>query len=380
MKLPIKVTLFLILNCVTNYECKSFGSGWFGGGSTSVSKPVVSSTSGGWFGGGSSSVSKPVVSSNSGGWFGGGSNNDSSNSGRGVSIIKPIGDSRTGVRFNEGVSIIKPIEVPTFTKPVVNSGTGGWSSTGVPDLRALKRNRTVLVKPIAGPTINNQIGNFSGLFAGGKTRNESIEGPRSTILFDDLPHWLEQAEQNKFDIEKEQKHETEDPFEKIQPSSKVYSTTVLSAATRFKLFQLPLDVSSGDPIMHCSSVGYHDVQINFNRFFYSCVNGLITISCYRLDSITKQLIDTCPGRIMNCDTQDTFSIYCNNGYLVNNGPIYCDSISKLNDISYDTVKVLTCYPGYSVESKIFPPKRLSIAARIYIFLLSLIGKYSLLDD
>ncbi|CAO1318978.1 unnamed protein product [Diamesa serratosioi] len=102
MKLKILVTFLLFLYIGLNsYDCKVLSSrgGWFGGGSSSVNKPISTSNSGGWFGGGSSSASKPIVPS-TGGWFGGGSSHANRTINRPV-VLKTIDPMNRSYTFEQ---------------------------------------------------------------------------------------------------------------------------------------------------------------------------------------------------------------------------------------------------------------------------------------
>lgn len=333
--MKLKLLVLLIVFCVNNYDCKlKFGRGWFGGGS-SVNKPVVRSSSGG------GTIAKPVVTSNNDGWFGGGTSVNkpvvTSSSGGGIKA-KPFFTSNGGDLFGGGSTINKPIGGPTIMK----------SESIPPTIR-----RTGKI-PINKPIGNDKIGWWD------------VESLNPYYGMPDLT------------AAGERRDGTE------------YSPKELDAVSN-----LPFIVPIGTPIMHCNG-DQIDVHININESTYACVNESITVSCYQFDATTNKTINTCPGRILNCDSKENSPIYCATKYLVGKVPMYCNSVAQLNgtDSIDNKTSVVICYSGSidevinvskadsreSTQNTSTKPKSLSFLTGILMFLLWVIGKLHILDN
>ncbi|CRL03837.1 CLUMA_CG016764, isoform A [Clunio marinus] len=165
------------------------------------------------------------------------------------------------------------------------------------------------------------------------------------------------------------------------------------AATAFGLISLlPLKVPAFKPLMYCNEADVEQSPINIDDKIYTCSNKSILISF--CDFISENQIfnedDKCVNRTMECHNKHSNDeIFCDNGTLLSRSSLVCNSTTFLNGTKYnETLTILNCFKG-EINAKLasFIPtttteepltttteKNLSLASRIHVFFMKIIGK------
>lgn len=176
-------------------------------------------------------------------------------------------------------------------------------------------------------------------------------------------------------------------FDNKQPGTKsiMPAAAVVGAATAFGVYSLlPLNVPSEKPIMSCNATELKQSKIMLHDNIYYCVNGTIKIL-----SSHEKTTDT-----MICDQSweaEQSVLFCTNGTLLSTKSIVCNAT---NDELDENSSILNCYFGSVIESigatvptegpeyteyTVVTEKKVSLNARVHMFLLWTIGKLHILD-
>lgn len=150
--------------------------------------------------------------------------------------------------------------------------------------------------------------------------------------------------------------------------------------------------------MYCDQPNLVQSRMRFDDKIYFCQNyQIIHISCPR--SVEDNVVDNCLAKPkgMECDSNASADIYCISYTLMSRYDTFCDSIFEVDFENTNEAKVLNCYLGVlprktaaSIPTSTFrtpfqapvettTEKDLTMAAKVHLFFLELIGKEIVID-